>query len=143
MTDSEVPPVEGSQSQPSVLGDPMEAWKERGRELNELYDALVAVVDEPAPGMDPVADLKALGAQRDRLRAENKRLRDANRLSGVLRDHYLAGIVCDHERKADNPMCACSGVDLGWHPSVGAAVDAWVAHVLAALAAGSQAKGNE
>jgi hypothetical protein len=53
----------------SALADPMEAWKARGRELNEIYDALTEVVREPAPGFDPVADLKALGAERDRLRS--------------------------------------------------------------------------
>jgi hypothetical protein len=48
----------------------------------------------------------------------------------VLKQHYLAGIECDHERKMDNPRCACSLVFLGWHPSVGEAVDAWIEHVM-------------
>lgn len=48
----------------------------------------------------------------------------------VLREHYLMQITCDHERKMDNPVCACSLVNLGWHPSVGAAVDAWIEHAL-------------
>jgi len=48
----------------------------------------------------------------------------------VLREHYLTGITCDHERGMDNPVCACSREFLGWHPSVGAAVEAWIGHVL-------------
>jgi len=48
----------------------------------------------------------------------------------TLRKHWLHAIECDHERKLDHPICACSRVDLGWHSSVGAAVDAWIAHVL-------------
>lgn len=48
----------------------------------------------------------------------------------VLREHYLFAITCDHERKQDNPICACSRIFLGWHPTVGAAVDAWIEHVM-------------
>lgn len=47
----------------------------------------------------------------------------------VLRGHYLAAINCDHDRHMDQPVCACSIVALGWHPSVGAAVAAWASHV--------------
>ena len=56
------------------------------------------------------------------------------KLADALQQHYLSEIVCDHERKMDNPRCACSLVDLGWHPSVGAAVQAWVDHVLTVVA---------
>ena len=52
-------------------------------------------------------------------------------LAEILTDHYLAAMVCDHRDRLDNPQCACSRVHLGWHPSVGAAVQAWVAHVMA------------
>lgn len=55
---------------------------------------------------------------------------DLDALRARLTDHYLAQIVCDHERGLDNPICACSRVHLGWHPSVGAAVAAWVDHVM-------------
>jgi hypothetical protein len=47
-----------------------------------------------------------------------------------LRLHYLTAIECNHARKMDRPTCSCSAVDLGWHPSVGAAVDAWITHAL-------------
>lgn len=47
----------------------------------------------------------------------------------VLETHWLDGIECDHESKRDNPRCACSEVFLGWHPTVGDAVKAWIAHV--------------
>jgi hypothetical protein len=55
------------------------------------------------------------------------------RLPGILRAHYLAQIICDHEQGADQPVCACSLVNLGWHGSVGLAVEAWTGHVLAVL----------
>lgn len=61
---------------------------------------------------------------------------DRDALAKVLAEHYLVEIVCDHEREADNPRCACSREWLGWHPSVGAAVRAWVSHVLHQLGAG-------
>jgi hypothetical protein len=54
-------------------------------------------------------------------------------LRDVLRRHYLTQITCDHDRKMDNPVCACSLVNLGWHPSVGDAVDAWADHVIGEL----------
>jgi hypothetical protein len=53
-------------------------------------------------------------------------------LRAVLREHYLMQVTCDHEGKRDNPVCNCQRVNLGWHPSIGAAVDAWTDHVLAA-----------
>ena len=59
----------------------------------------------------------------------------------ALREHYLAGISCDHARKEDNPVCACSRVFLGWHPSVGEAVEAWIGHVME-VAGGEGEAGN-
>src|SRR5262245_9173646 len=57
----------------------------------------------------------------------------------VLTEHFLMGVNCgnithpgEHDGE-DNPMCACSRVFLGWHPSIGAAVQAWIDHFLAAL----------
>ena len=55
------------------------------------------------------------------------------RLPQLLKDHYLTGIQCDPIKKMDWPTCQCSMVDLGWHPSIGEAVDAWVAHLLKEL----------
>lgn len=46
--------------------DAMDAWKERGRELQALYDVLGPAM--PINGGDPVADLRELVAQRDRYR---------------------------------------------------------------------------
>lgn len=48
----------------------------------------------------------------------------------VLKRHFLARIACDHVYGRINPVCACSPVNLGWHRSVGQAVDAWIAHVV-------------
>jgi hypothetical protein len=55
-------------------------------------------------------------------------------LRDVLRGHYLAQVICDHEQGADQPVCACSLVNLGWYGSAGLAVEAWADHVLAELA---------
>lgn len=52
----------------------------------------------------------------------------------VLRQHWLCAVECDHGSKRDKPHCACSQVDLGWHPSVGAAVEAWLTHIQEASA---------
>ena len=52
------------------------------------------------------------------------------RFGGVLREHYLAGITCDGAQERDNPVCGCSRVFLGWHPSVGEAREAWIRHVM-------------
>ncbi|MGE5829657.1 MAG: hypothetical protein ACM30G_15055 [Micromonosporaceae bacterium] len=63
--------------------------------------------------------------------AEVRRLRSQwARLPEVLAEHSLFQIVCDPIAKTDNPICACSRVHLGWHPSIGAATRAWVAHVM-------------
>lgn len=43
-----------------------QAWKARGRELNDIYEALMLVVGEPE---DPVEDIRRLGAEVARLRA--------------------------------------------------------------------------
>ena len=52
-------------------------------------------------------------------------------LEMTLTTHYLVTVECDHAARLDKPWCSCSLVNLGWHPSVGEAVKAWVAHVLA------------
>lgn len=52
------------------------------------------------------------------------------RVAQILKAHYLIGVECDPVNKQDRPSCQCSLVDLGWHPSIGQAVDAWIAHVL-------------
>jgi hypothetical protein len=48
----------------------------------------------------------------------------------ILEQHYLATIVCDHEGQRDNPQCSCSLVNLGWHPTMGAAAKAWIDHAI-------------
>jgi hypothetical protein len=59
---------------------------------------------------------------------------------GVLRQHWLHALECDHDKAMDRPHCACCQTDLGWHPSIGAAVEAWLAHVAEAAAAPTQAQ---
>ena len=53
---------------------------------------------------------------------------ERERWLSVLADHYLMGISCDPDTKRDNPMCGCSRVFLGWHPSIGEARQAWIDH---------------
>jgi len=54
-------------------------------------------------------------------------------LRRVLQDHYLFQVACDHDRKLDKPICACSRINLGWYSSVGDAVNAWIDHTLGML----------
>ena len=55
------------------------------------------------------------------------------RWRAVLAEHYLMGINCDPDTKRDNPMCGCSRIHLGWHPSMGEAHQAWIEHVAGLL----------
>ena len=77
----------------------------------------------------------ALERQMDRALAAEANLAG---IGTALREHYLAGIGCDHARKEDNPVCACSRVFLGWHTSKEAAVTAWVEHVMEVAGDGEQ-----
>ncbi len=55
------------------------------------------------------------------------------RLRRTLSEHYLVTVICNTDRKQDNPVCQCSRVHLGWYPSVGEAVDGWIDHVIEVL----------
>lgn len=79
-----------------------EDWADRDPRLQALDEAMAAAV---------------AAVVRERFRA-------------ALREHYLAGITCDGAQERDNPVCGCSRVFLGWHPSVGEAREAWIRHVL-------------
>ncbi len=81
-------------------------WEERGEHQHELDMRIGSVI------------------------AEVVRAGVRGRFGHALREHYLAGITCDRGRKEDNPVCACSRIFLGWHPSVGEAVEAWIVHVM-------------
>lgn len=48
----------------------------------------------------------------------------------VLAEHWLFDIGCDHEAETNSPVCACCLVNLGTHPTVAGARDAWIAHVM-------------
>lgn len=65
------------------------------------------------------------------------------RAADAFTEHYLSNVECDHERGMDRPWCACSLVDLGWHPSVGDAVKAWRDHVMSVLRERAKAVGNQ
>jgi hypothetical protein len=97
-------------------------------EMDEFYPPWRDEVSEIASLLARLSDLEAERDAATQRAAEMER--EAARLRETLRIHWLAGIECDHETKRDRPSCACAAVDLGWHSSVGAAVDAWLAHVL-------------
>jgi hypothetical protein len=54
---------------------------------------------------------------------------DQDRLRSVLRDHWPT-IICDHEAKTDRAQCSCCTYEPPVMPSVGAAVDSWIDHLL-------------
>lgn len=64
-------------------------------------------------------------------------------LRAHLRDHWLANIVCDHEAKTDTAICSCSQWADTPHPSVGAAVDAWIEHVFTTLPAALEPRASD
>lgn len=47
-----------------------------------------------------------------------------------LREHYLTGIHCDHERKTDRASCSCSIWRGEEKPSIDAAVKDWIEHAV-------------
>lgn len=60
-----------------------DGWLLRGRQLNDIYDALTFVVGR-SPNGDPIEDIKALGAERDRLREEVAYLQTQVMSAGVI-----------------------------------------------------------
>lgn len=53
-----------------------------------------------------------------------------NRLRETLREHWITSIGCDHAAGTDTPSCSCSQWKGPTVNSVGAAVNAWIEHVL-------------
>jgi len=70
-------------------------------------------------------DSVACAADAAAIRADER-----EKVRGVLKEHYLMQVVCDPGGKRDNPVCGCSRVHLGWHLSIGAAIGAWIDHVI-------------
>jgi hypothetical protein len=98
--------------------DARQAAKE-GRERFRLGDW------DQRPEHQQDLDIAIAGAIAEVVTAEVRK-----QIAGVLRVHYLAGITEDRARHEVGPVCGCSEVFLGWHPSVGAAVEAWIGHVM-------------
>jgi len=68
----------------------------------------------------------------------NKELDDAAAQTAAavtarLRGHWLTAVECDHEAATDTARCSCSMWTGTPQPSVGEAVDQWIAHVLSNL----------
>jgi hypothetical protein len=74
-----------------------------------------------------------LRAEADRYREEGLAA-ERERWIAILAVHYLIDVICDPETRRDNPVCGCSQVFLGWHPSIGEARQAWIDHVAGLLA---------
>jgi len=51
-------------------------------------------------------------------------------LRAVLREHWLTSVECLHDSKQDIAHCYCTVWASAPQPSVGAAIDAWVEHVM-------------
>lgn len=47
----------------------------------------------------------------------------------VLREHWLAGIDCNHEQRTDTARCSCSLIAFPPQTSVGLAVETWIQHI--------------
>lgn len=102
-TETQLPPP--GPTDPSIVDRYREGWLSRGRDLNELYDALTEVFGIDKSQGDPVADIRALGAQRDDLREAlewvkqnyestlaGRSVRDADEC--LLRAHHLLSGSC-------------------------------------------------
>ena len=71
-------------------------------------------------------------ARRHAEEAEHRLSEIPDGLRVVLLDHWVSRIICDHEAQTDQVVCSCSQVALPIRSSVGAAVAAWIEHVLQA-----------
>jgi hypothetical protein len=56
-----------------------------------------------------------------------------DKFRNVLREHWISGIICDHVSKTDRATCSCSLWRSDPKPNIGAAVDAWIDHVLESI----------
>lgn len=56
------------------------------------------------------------------------------RLRSVLKEHWITSVNCDKQESMNHASCSCSLLVGHRVPSVGAAVDEWIEHVLATLA---------
>ncbi len=118
-------PQAGAAPAPAVAEDARDARRYRWPE--RLHDALQIIA---ANGSQSGFYLSGVARA-----AVDGQLGDV-KLAEAFRYHYICSIECDHENKLDRVICACSTINLGWHPSVGKAVDAWHKHVMhAAIAA--------
>lgn len=83
-----------------------------------------------------------MGALFDRARADEQTLNALamriQELPSVLSYHWLSGMECDHEARTDVATCACGRWRSAAQPSVGAAVQRWVEHVLAELSSAGE-----
>lgn len=58
------------------------------------------------------------------------RMQMRERFEKTLREHWLTGIQCDEATGTDVASCYCAVWCSGRQPNVGAAVKAWVEHVM-------------
>lgn len=64
---------------------------------------------------------------------DGARLVEVHRVRSVLREHFLAGIVCDHEERTDAAACNCSQWRSPQVESPVAAAHCWIDHFIDVL----------
>ncbi len=100
----------------------------RPDEIAALADELVGIQEELA--IEEWRD--ALGKAAHHLRRLSA-TSPGGAVREVLRAHWLHQIVCNHEDGTDKPCCSCSMWNCPPQPSIGAAVEAWIDHVIQQL----------
>jgi hypothetical protein len=97
-------------------------------EAGEGYASWITVTEphgeEPADSLADALATMLRASEHDGKRAMVDRLRR------VLSEHWLTEVECHHEAKTDTAHCYCTVWASGALSSVGAAVDAWIAHVV-------------
>lgn len=112
-----------------------------------IIDRARALLSSPRTGAAPAqseARIEELEAKLERAERERTDIQaDANEIEAdyddaearllafrsAVRQHYLAGVECDHDGKRDRSQCGFGDWQSEWQPNVGAAVDCWMEHV--------------
>lgn len=130
-TGRDAPAAHGQPQEPAGADSP-DPREPLGRLVHEVRCSFGAALDRPMTPA-PWEERHPRQQELDMQIGEAVAAAGRERLRAVLAEHYLAGITCDHAQERDNPVCGCSLVFLGWHPSLGAAVEAWADHVAEVL----------
>ena len=119
-------------------GVPIGCSLDRGHMAPHVNEQLsLTWVDSGRMPVDPFVAAIAVRSDADVLIESLKleRIATLGDVRRVLKEHFLAGIECDHLAKTDTPSCSCSRVTFPAYRSVGEAVDGWIVHVMGILEA--------